>query len=221
MRSALLSLGCVLLMAGCTAAKKEDPRADDSSDESLTSVVYAVKNIEEGEIISSEELEERRVEADKAPVDAFNSSNAVVGQVAAYAIPAGTIVSNHAIKPMEVNTGFEGKIPEGMRAITFGINPIYGVAGFVSPQSHVDICEIPTGAKGHTKQPAIILSDVLVVAVGETYVRAPGSSVANPAGSVTVAVSPADGVKLAHVLTEGQPYLMLRSVKEPTVDEVE
>src|SRR6185437_214167 len=39
-----------------------------------TKVVYAAKNIEEGEIIPQEALEERDVEANKAPIDAFNSS---------------------------------------------------------------------------------------------------------------------------------------------------
>jgi pilus assembly protein CpaB len=177
-------------------------------------VVYATKNIEEGEIIPQEALEERDVEAAKAPVDAFNSVNAVVGQQAAYPVPAGTIVSNHAIKPMAVQTGFEGKIKEGMRALTFGVDTNSGVAGFIAPGSHVDVVAI-TGSGADTKA-APVMSDVEVIAVGTTYQKAPGSTTANPAGSVTVAVTPEDAIKMIRSVTAAKLYLTLRNDKDHT-----
>jgi pilus assembly protein CpaB len=179
-----------------------------------TKVVYATKNIEEGEIIAAEALEERDVEQSKAPVDAFNSANAVVGQIAAYPVPAGTIVSNHAIKPMAVQTGFEGKIKEGMRALTFGVDTNSGVAGFIAPGSHVDVVAI-TGNNEATKA-APVMSDVEVVAVGTTYQKAPGTTGANPAGSVTVAVTPEDGIKLIRAISAAKLYLTLRNDKDHT-----
>jgi len=177
-------------------------------------VVYATKNIDEGEIIPQEALEERDVDATKAPVDAFNSVNAVVGQQAAYPVPAGTIVSNHAIKPMAVQTGFEGKIKEGMRALTFGVDTNSGVAGFIAPGSHVDVVAI-TGSADLTKA-APVMSDVEVIAVGTTYQKAPGSTTANPAGSVTVTVSPEDAIKLVRAVSAAKLYLTLRNDKDHT-----
>jgi len=177
-------------------------------------VVYATKNIDEGEIIPQEALEERDVEAAKAPVDAFNTTNAVVGQQSAYPIPAGTIVSNHAIKPMPVQTGFEGKIKEGMRAVTFGVDTNSGVAGFIAPGSHVDVVGV-TGSADTTKA-APVMSDVEVVAVGTTYQKAPGSTTANPAGSVTVAVTPEDSIKLIKSVSAAKLYLTLRNDKDHT-----
>jgi pilus assembly protein CpaB len=177
-------------------------------------VVYATKNIEEGEIIPQEALEERDVEATKAPVDAFNSINAVVGQQAAYPVLAGTIVSNHAIKPMAVQTGFEGKIKEGMRALTFGVDTNSGVAGFIAPGSHVDVIGI-TGSADLTKA-APVMSDVEVIAVGTTYQKAPGSTAANPAGSVTVTCTPEDAIKLIRAISAAKLYLTLRNDKDHT-----
>jgi len=177
-------------------------------------VVYAAKNIEEGEIIPQEALEERDCDANKAPVDAFTSVNAVVGQQAAYPVPAGTIVSNHAIKPMAVQTGFEGKIKEGMRAITFGVDTNSGVAGFIAPSSHVDVIAI-TGSSEHIKA-APVMSDVEVIAVGTTYQKQPGSTGANPAGSVTVSVSPEDSIKLIKAISAAKLYLTLRNDKDHT-----
>jgi pilus assembly protein CpaB len=179
-----------------------------------TKVVFSTKNIEEGEIIPQEALEERDVEAAKAPVDAFNAINAVVGQQAAYPIPAGTVVSNHAIKPMAVQTGFEGKIKEGMRALTFGVDSNSGVAGFIAPGSHVDVIGI-TGGGAETKA-APVMSDVEVIAVGTTYVKAPGSTSANPAGSVTVAVTPEDAIKMVKAVSSAKLYLTLRNDKDHT-----
>jgi len=177
-------------------------------------VVYAAKNIEEGQSIPAEALEERDVEVAKAPVDAFNSANAVVGQQAAYAVPAGQIVSQHAVKQMAISTTFEGKIKEGMRALTFGVDSNSGVAGFIAPGSHVDVVCI-TGSGGETKA-APVMSDVEVVAVGTTYQKQLGSSAsaANPAGSVTVAVTPEDAIKLIKAISAAKPYLVLRNDKD-------
>jgi len=177
-----------------------------------TKVVYAAKNIEEGQIIPAEALEERDVDASKAPIDAFTSTNAVVGQQAAYPVPAGQIISQHAVKAMAAVTGFEGKIKEGMRALTFGVDSNSGVAGFIAPGSHVDVVCI-TGSAGDTKA-APVMSDVEVVAVGTTYQKAPGTSAANPAGSVTVAVTPEDAIKLIKAISAAKPYLVLRNDKD-------
>src|SRR5581483_2102635 len=118
----------------------------------------------------------------------------VEGNIAAFAIPAGTVLSNHALKPRGLSLNFEGKIREGMRALTFAVDNNSGVAGFIAPGSHVDVLGI-TGSGAETKADAV-MSDVEVIAVGTTYTKAPGQSTANPAGSVTVTVMPEDAKKL-------------------------
>ncbi len=177
-------------------------------------VVYSTKDIEEGEIIAQEALEEKEVEAAKAPVDAFSSTAGVVGGIAAYTIPANTIISQHALKPRGVQLGFEGKIKEGMRALTFGVDTNSGVAGFIAPGSHVDVVAI-TGSGADTKA-APVMSDVEVIAVGTTYQKTPGSSTANPAGSVTVTCTPEDSQKLIKAIMAAKLYLTLRNDKDHT-----
>jgi pilus assembly protein CpaB len=183
-------------------------------DNEKAKVVYTTKNIDQGEIISAEAIEEKDVPAARAPQDAFNTTNAVVGQQAAYPIPAGTIVGMHAIRPMQISSNFEGRIHEGLRALTFGVDTNSGVAGFIAPGSHVDILGI-TGSAETTKA-APVMSDVEVIAVGTTYQRSPGSTSANPAGSVTVAITPEDSVKLVKAISATKLYLTLRSDKDHT-----
>jgi pilus assembly protein CpaB len=177
-------------------------------------VVYTIKDIPEGQNIPTEALEEREIEQSKIPADAITSASLAAGRVAKYGISSGQIVSQHDLAPQGISLGFESRLKEGMRAITFAVDNNSGVAGFVTPESHVDIIAM-VGSGAETKaQP--ILSDVEVIAVGQMYQKAPGQTTAVPASSVTVAVTPEDGQKLIRAVVAGKLYLTLRNDKDHT-----
>ncbi|HEY9717041.1 MAG TPA: Flp pilus assembly protein CpaB [Trichormus sp.] len=177
-------------------------------------VVYTIKDIPEGQNIPTEALEEREIEQSKIPADAITSASLAAGRVAKYGISSGQIVSQHDLAPQGISLGFESRLKEGMRAITFAVDNNSGVAGFVTPESHVDIIAM-VGSGADTKaQP--ILSDVEVIAVGQMYQKAPGQTTAVPASSVTVAVTPEDGQKLIRAVVAGKLYLTLRNDKDHT-----
>jgi Flp pilus assembly protein CpaB len=179
------------------------------------SVVYALKDIAQDSEITNEALETREELLSKIPAGAMTSPNAAVGGMAAYPITAGSMVLSNAVKArMMSQTGFEGKIKEGSRAVTFGIDSNAGVAGFISPGAHVDILCI-TGTGAETKA-APVLSDVEVIAVGSTFKKAPGETQATTANSITVLVSPDDAEKVVKAVTAGKPYLTLRNDKDHT-----
>ena len=175
-------------------------------------VVYAAKDIPEGTEITADALEQREELMAKIPAGAMTSPSAGVGGLAAYPIQQGTIVLQNAVKARMVQQGFEGKIKEGMRAVTFGIDSNAGVAGFISPGAHVDILCI-TGSAAETKA-APVLSDVECIAIGTTYRKAPGETQATQASSITVLVNPDDAEKLVKAVTAGKPYLTLRNEKD-------
>ncbi|CAF0730922.1 unnamed protein product [Rotaria sordida] len=56
-----------------------------------------------------------------------------------------------------------------MRAVTFAVDANSGVAGFIAPDSHVDI--LGMAGSGADTRVAPILSDVQVVAVGQMFER--------------------------------------------------
>lgn len=177
-------------------------------------VVYAVKDIPEGQTIPTEALEERELEQAKIPQDALTSASLAAGRVAKYGIAANQIVSQHDLAPQGMSLGFESRLKEGSRALTFAVDNNTGVAGFVQPESHVDIYS-SVGAGPDTKA-APILSDVEVIAVGQIYQKQPGTSNAVPASSVTVAVSPEDAQKLIKAIVASKLYLTLRNEKDHT-----
>jgi pilus assembly protein CpaB len=172
-------------------------------------VVYATKDISEGQTIPSEALEERQIEAAKQPQDALASSSLAAGRIAKYGIMTGQIVSQHDLLPQQMSIGFEARLRPGMRAVTFAVDNNSGVAGFVAPESHVDIISM-VGSGPDTKAKPI-LSDVEVIAVGQTYQKTPGTAQATPASSITVAVGTDEAQKLIRAILASKLYLSLRN----------
>jgi pilus assembly protein CpaB len=177
-------------------------------------VVYTVHDIAEGQPIPGDALEEKEIEQSKIPQDAITSASLATGRIAKYGILAGQIVSQHDLAPQGISLGFESKLKSGMRAVTFGIDNNSGVAGFVTPDSHVDVIAM-VGAGADTKA-SPILSDVEVIAVGQSYQKAPGQSAAMPTSSVTVCISPEDSTKLIKAISASKLYLTLRNDKDRT-----
>lgn len=170
--------------------------------------VYATKDIPEGSIIASDAVEERQMEAGKKPEDALDSAMQAAGRTVKYPISAGSIISARDLAPIAGSTGFEAKIRDGNRAVTFGVDSNSGVAGFIAPGSHVDIvCVVGSGRETKASP---ILSDVEVIAVGGVYQRST-TTTATPSTSVTVGVNPGDADKLIKAMKAGSLYLTLRN----------
>jgi pilus assembly protein CpaB len=195
---------------------KEQEAALKAKYEQKAKVVMTTKDIAEGATVAADALEEKEVDAGKAPIDAFSSVSMAVGRVAKYGIPAGQVVTSHDFTTTSTvqQVGFESKIKEGHRALTFGVDSTTGVAGFVAPGSHVDI--IGVVGSGRDTKAAPVLSDVEVIACGQQYQKtAAGAAV--PASSVTVALTPEDSNKLIRAVSAaGKIYLTLRNDKDHT-----
>lgn len=175
-------------------------------------VVYAIRDIPEGMAISMEALEERELEVGKIPVDSVSNASLVAGRISKFGIASGQLLSQHDLAPQGMSLGFEARLKQGMRAVTFAVDTNSGVAGFLNPESHVDVLAM-VGAGAETKA-SPILSDIEVIAVGQTYQRQPGQQAATPASSVTVAVTPEDAQKLVKAVAASKLYLSLRNEKD-------
>ncbi len=176
-----------------------------------TKVVYVIKDIADGQMITSEALEEKEIELTRTPQDAVTSSTIAIGRTVKYGVSMGQILSTHDLAPQGISLSFESHVKEGMRAVTFAVDANSGVAGFIAPDSHVDI--LGMAGSGADTRVAPILSDVQVVAVGQMFERQ-AKNQANPAGSVTVAVSPEDTQKLIKALSASKLYLSLRNGRD-------
>lgn len=174
----------------------------------FTTVLVCKKDIHENQVVSNDLLEEQKASVDKVPFDAIASMPSAVGRRVKYGMSAGSVISQHDLAPIEADQGFEAKLAAGMRAVTFPVDGNSGVAGFISPDSHVDILAM-AGTGAETKAYPI-LSDVKVIAVGQTYQKGHGDAAATPASSVTVAVNSSDSQKLVKAINASKLYLVLR-----------
>lgn len=73
-------------------------------------VVFAIKDIPEGQAIPSEALEEKTIPLGKIPADALSSSALAAGRVCKFGISQGQIVSQHDLSPLGISIGFEARV---------------------------------------------------------------------------------------------------------------
>ncbi len=172
-------------------------------------VLTAAKDLKEGAMIHMDDVRLETIPADSVPRGSVQDINSVIGLRVKYDISAGNAIFNGAVGTQRQPDGFEAKIPAGYRAVTFAVDNTSGVAGFVAPDSHVDV--IAQVGNGADVKSCPILADVRIIAAGTTYKRVPGQDGAQPVSSVTVAVNPTDARKLIDAIAAGRLYLTLRN----------
>jgi pilus assembly protein CpaB len=113
-------------------------------------------------------------------------------------------------------------VPAGQVAVSISLSDPARVGTFLTPGSHVVLFDsydgVTTGASATGTQTRVLLEDVLVIAMGEsslTPAAAPTEEDAAAAAPVsgallTVAVTPADAVRLVHGIQTGRLYAALR-----------
>jgi pilus assembly protein CpaB len=175
----------------------------------MTPLVVANRDIQEGESISADALRVTPVENSRMPVGALSEAGGALGMQAKFPIHAGDSILFQNLQLPQKPTGFEARIKSGFRAITFPVDTASGVAGFLTPECRVDI--LLQSGSGSDSRAVPILSDVEVVAVGQTYQKKSGTTEAQPTSSVTVAVLPCDGQKLINAMSAGKLYCLMRN----------
>jgi pilus assembly protein CpaB len=215
---AVLAIGIGLLVYGVLMQPhKEEPVA--------RIVITASMNIPARAHITSPMVVETTRPADQVTVtDAIGNPADAIGQVAAVDIPEGGIITASALtRPTPAPVGLQ--VPPGMRAVSIPIDQVKGVSGLLHPGDKVDVMSVPARGVGDPRA-YTFLRDVLILALGSDYVNpqiavaspAPGQPAApppatpvpGPAGTVTLAVTPAQADLLASADMNTQLRLALR-----------
>jgi len=101
-------------------------------------------------------------------------------------------------------------IPPGMRAMSVKVDEVVGVAGFVTPQTRVDVILIMTPPGSREPVSKVILQNIQALAAGqEIRETEDGSPIVVTV--VTVLVTPEDAERLALAAKEGQIQMALRN----------
>jgi len=101
-------------------------------------------------------------------------------------------------------------IPPGMRALSVKVDEVVGVAGFVTPQTFVDVILIMTPPGSREAVSKVILQNIQALAAGqEIQETADGSPITVTV--VTVLVTPEEAERLALAAKEGRIQMALRN----------
>jgi pilus assembly protein CpaB len=114
------------------------------------------------------------------------------------------------LAPVGAGAGLPPTITPGMRAISVRVNEVVGVAGFVTPGTHVDV--FVTLKQGEGSITRVVVSNVQVLTAGTRYDQDKSKAgEAIPSSVVTLLVTPEDAERVVLASTDGQIMLALRN----------
>jgi pilus assembly protein CpaB len=177
-------------------------------------LVVASMDIAKGETLTDNKLKVVSWPEKNIPNGCVKDKQAVVGKFVRADIYAEEPILSH-----KLITGDLGRlimrIPEGKRAMTVRVNEASGVAGFICPDSRVDV--LVTMDLGNKKERAskTILQNVPVLAIGQKMEQKDDKPVVVP--TVTLELSLEEAEKLNLASQEGKISLALRNIHDSNI----
>jgi pilus assembly protein CpaB len=135
-----------------------------------------------------------------------------VGRALVTAVVPNEAIMQQKLAAREAGAGLPAVIPEGMRALSVRVDDVVGVAGFVVPETMVDVLatgDTATGNGGNTVT-RTILEDVRVLAAGQQITQDKEGK-PQTVSVVTLLVNPDQADRLTLASNEGRLRLALRN----------
>src|SRR6266568_41264 len=179
--------------------------------------VVAAADVPIGAKLNATQLKTVNWPRDSRPPGSLADTSMAVDRIAVHQIAAGEAVTEPKLLPKDIKTGagiMSYIVPAGHRAITVGVNEVAGVAGFLSPNNHVDVV-LTTQIPGNTSESIskIVLENVPILATGQIATeQKDGKPVVVP--TVTLDLTPEDAEKLILAASKGSLQMLLRNVTD-------
>jgi len=183
-----------------------------------TKIVIASKDIPIGTMLNEQVLALAEWPKANIPKGAFHDTKELEGRVAVTQLSAGEPLLKAELAESGSGAGLVALIPKGTRAMTIRVDEVIGVAGFILPNTYVDIVHVDPDEKKN--QSSIILERVKVLAIAqETYTDEEGGK-AKIVRTVTLQLKPEEATTLALKTRKGSIHLLLRNPLEDKKEEV-
>jgi pilus assembly protein CpaB len=175
------------------------------------SVVLAARDLPVGHPVSAEDVRTVEWPADLVPAGYYSQAADVVGRGLISGVRTNEPLLASKLAEPGSRAGLPILIPEGMRAMSIAVDQVVGVAGFVIPQTRVDVL-LTIQPPGQTETiTQIILQNLTVLTAGQVVQR-------NDAGDpitvnvVTLMVTPDQAERLSLATSQGRIQLALRNM---------
>ncbi len=208
----LLGVAAAVMIWAVMSSGKQSPA------DTQTPVVVAAGNIPSGMIVTGMDLGIRNFNKEEVPPGAASSEALVIGKVTKTDIRAGQPVLVGSLRTS--GEQLTDLVPRFMRAVTVGLDPVSGVAGFLKPGNRVDV--VATFDMNNTSYAKTVLQNVLLIAINSEAIAggdnvATDKTTARAEPTATLAVSPSDAEKLVLADAKGKLRLTLRSSDDKSI----
>lgn len=182
-------------------------------------VVVAARDMGLGEVVGEDDVRVVSWPEGSVPEGYARSVPEVVGRGLIDELRTNEPVLDRKLADAAEGAGLPPLIPQGMRALSVRVDEVIGVAGFVLPQTRVDIILTMDAGSGGTRS-QVILQNVTAVGAG-TELRRAEDGTPMKVTVVTVLVTPEDAETLVLASTQGRIQMALRNMLDLETVETE
>jgi pilus assembly protein CpaB len=203
--------GALLLGASATSIDNPGILGDATVSRRIATVpvVFASKDIPEGETIDRTALVVAQWPSDAIPAGAFWSVDSVAGRVTRFPVYKGEAVLPGRLSLYDIARAHEMTMTPGKRAFGIRVDDVAGIAGLVQPGSRVDIVVIVDDPARGTRVARLFMANMRVLAIGPAPQSQRNGRPVNGAVA-SIEVTPAEGERLAIAAAQGSLQLVLR-----------
>jgi pilus assembly protein CpaB len=175
-------------------------------------VVVARTDVTVGTALRSLQLDSVEWPQAYLPDGSFSTPDQIDGRVLRRPLARGEPVLEASLLPVGAAAGLPSVIGETRRAVSVKVDPVVGVAGFVTPGTRVDVIATLRRIDLNEKLPytKLILQDVTVLAIDQKLEEAKNGE-PELVSVVTMEVTPKQSEELTYAAHEGRLQLALRS----------
>jgi pilus assembly protein CpaB len=172
--------------------------------------VAPARALKAGEVVKADSVELIPWPVGVPIANAFSKPEAVIGRTVLYPIAKDQPITEQFLTAIGSGAGLAGKIPDGMRAVALRSDEVVGVAGFLLPDSHVDVLATIHTDKSPEPTTFTVLQNVQVLAAGHQIEPDPEGKPASVT-VVTLLLSPAETERAVLASLQGTIHFVLRS----------
>lgn len=213
----LLGAAASGLLAGYVALVyiSEAPAPLEATVSSARTAVVAARDLPAGSIVRREDVKTIDWPGSAVPQGFVPEAGEVVGRGVIVEVRENEPLLDWKLAQREAGGGLSITIPEGMRAVSVGVDEVIGVAGFVLPGTRVDVLVTVVPSSDRTQSVTrTILTNIRTLAADQRYQQDIDGE-PSYVTVVTLLVTPEQAETLTLAATEGQIQLALRNTLDP------
>ncbi len=174
-------------------------------------LAVAARDLPVGAVIRAEDVRLLDWHADVLPPGHASSTAELVGRGLLSPMRENEAFLDGKLAEKDSGGGLPIVIPEGMRAVSVKVDEVIGVAGFVRPETRVDVLVTLT-QRGQIELPITrqILQNIRVLSSGQEYQKDEEGK-PQVTTAITLLVTPQEGERLTLAANEGRIQLALRN----------